>query len=1141
MMHVLVKALNINIFAVSKTSIFMNNFTLIRQNSLFCLYAVLMCGFSTFAFENNPASQPNCTLIQPAGATATTGNAALAIDNNVGTRWESAEADPQSLTVDLGSSQNINTVTIDWETANAKEYWLRGSIDGETWVDIVHKTNMPLNTRTDVLDGINATYRYLKMDGVTRNTGYGYSIWGFHVCGDAIAPSDCVEAPIASATATSGNASAAIDNVYDTRWESAFNDQQDFTVDLGTVVLVKEITIMWESANAKDYTLSGSVDGTDWVVIANLTNMATGAREDHFDGIDTGYRYLQMHGIARNPALDGGYYGYSIFEFNVCAPYVPLVPLTCDTPAAAASATATTGTAAAAIDGNMNTRWESAFNDTQSITIDRGEVVAIDFVKIYWEVANAKNYTLSGSVNGTDWTLIAIKSNMPTGTRTDDIVVNGSYRYFKVDCTLRNTGYGYSIWEFAICGELNYTSVPALIQAEDWYQMTGVLTEDTADTGGGKNVHNIDAGEWMKYPVSVPHTGQYTINARVAALGSGGVIEYRLDGVSLGTVNVPDTTAWQTWNTVSLTVNLTEGDHVFMVYAVSPPFNLNWIDIAANFVVWNGTAWDYGTPAAGVDAIINGAYSGNSFEVDNLTVNTGKTLTVTTAKTVTVNGQLVNNGSIDVQNNAALLQPDGSTYTGTGSFTARRDSNPLYRLDYTLWGSPVHGTQTLTQFSPYTATNPMRFYTYGLSEGVEQYIAVDAAATTVFSPGTGYLIRMPNNLPDVEGYNTGVNPLVVNGVFVGAANNGDVGVAIGNLSGHYIAVSNPYPSPISVVDFFQENQAVLQAGNGIYFWRKRNNSAESSYAHLSLAGFTANSTEGGDMGGEGGDFYYSGNDSLSTAFNSNWIISPGQGFFVKVKPDLTAGTQVMFKNSMRRSAPAANGQPFFKTQDNNDAPQVSRWWINLAGANAFSQALTTYMPQGTTGIDYGYDAKIFADGNAKLYTVAADENLAIQSRPVFTATDVVPMGYSVAAAGQFTLTLERTEGVFAQGQDIYIKDNMLGTISALGENGYSFTSAAGTFNTRFEVVYQPQGALGAHNPELASSVMVYQNNGAINIETGAVPMESVTLYDVRGRKLYALTGINGTQAAIAHLNATHQVVIVEINTVQGKVTRKIVY
>ncbi|WP_143090436.1 GEVED domain-containing protein [Flavobacterium akiainvivens] len=548
-------------------------------------------------------------------------------------------------------------------------------------------------------------------------------------------------------------------------------------------------------------------------------------------------------------------------------------------------------------------------------------------------------------------------------------------------------------------------------------------------------------------------------------------------------------------------------------------------------------------PGATADVVINGSntpeISTATATVKSLTIEQGATVTIKTGGTLTVNNALVNNGSIVVENNAALVQATGSIYTQSAGATAvvYRDSNPLYRLDYTLWGSPVAG-QNLFAFSDDTAVN--RFYTYGLNtNGEENYLAVPDPAAINFAPATGYLIRMPNNLPDVTGYNTGDATHVDHGVFTGTLNNGTVGAEAGNLVNHYIAVANPYASPISVVDFFTQNSGVLEAGEGIYFWRKKNNALATSYAHLSMAGFTANSAAGGNIE-NGGAYYYGGNTTGSTNFNENWIISPAQGFLVKLKSGISATSKVNFTNSMRRGVPAI-GQPFFRTQNNNDAPAVSRWWINLTGADVFSQSLVSYMPQATTGLDYGYDARAISDGPIALYSKEAEDNLAIQARPAFEVTDVVPMGFNITTAGEYTLALDHVDGQFAQGQDIFVKDNLLGTVHNLQDGAYTFTSGAGSFDTRFEVLYQTDGELGTNQPELANMVLVYQQNGAINITSGSVEMTGVTLYDIRGRKLYEQNGINATQTSVSNLAVAQQVIIVEIQTVNGTVSKKIVY
>jgi len=116
-------------------------------------------------------------------ATASSGDASLAVDNNLGTRWESDFSDPQWLMLDLGSRCKINKVVISWEVANAEQYELQGSKDGTTWSTIKSVTNATTGNRTDTLDGLSGKYRYLRIYGTQRTTQYGYSIYEVAVYG----------------------------------------------------------------------------------------------------------------------------------------------------------------------------------------------------------------------------------------------------------------------------------------------------------------------------------------------------------------------------------------------------------------------------------------------------------------------------------------------------------------------------------------------------------------------------------------------------------------------------------------------------------------------------------------------------------------------------------------------------------------------------------------------------------------------------------------------------------------------------------------------------------------------------------------------------------------------------------------------
>lgn len=225
-----------------------------------------------------------------------------------------------------------------------------------------------------------------------------------------------------------------------------------------------------------------------------------------------------------------------------------------------------------------------------------------------------------------------------------------------------------------------------------------------------------------------------------------------------------------------------------------------------------------------------------------------------------------------------------------------------------------------------------------------------------------------------------------------------------------------------------------------------------------------------------------------------------------------------------------------------EAPSVnimSRFWMNLTDSgNGFSQAMIAYSDQTTLGIDYGYDGEVLNDGgNVLLYSFAENRNLSIQARPAFTTADVVPLGFRVLTAGQFTIAIDRFDGLF-EGQNIYIKDNIVGVTRNLS-NSYTFASDAGTFTDRFEIVYTTT-VLDTDTPDLNNTI-VYKDGASIRINTGNNLMSNITVYDLQGRKLYSTNTLNTTKAAITDLQAQTQVLIVEVTTARGKVSKKIIF
>ncbi len=117
-------------------------------------------------------------------------NAAAGNDGNVeSTRWESESSDPQWWAVDLGKEYYIPRVEIDWETAASREYKIQISNDRnfDTFTDIAHMVDMPNAQGGHRIDNIQGSLmekgRYLRVYGISRNTGYGHSFYECRVYG----------------------------------------------------------------------------------------------------------------------------------------------------------------------------------------------------------------------------------------------------------------------------------------------------------------------------------------------------------------------------------------------------------------------------------------------------------------------------------------------------------------------------------------------------------------------------------------------------------------------------------------------------------------------------------------------------------------------------------------------------------------------------------------------------------------------------------------------------------------------------------------------------------------------------------------------------------------------------------------------
>jgi hypothetical protein len=103
-----------------------------------------------------------------------------AVDGDTGTRWSSAASDDQWLRVDLGTTASVTRVVLHWEAAHGKDYRIQLSQDGGSWTDA--RTVTGSDGGVDTVD-VSGQARYVRMQGLDRATGWGYSLWEFQVFG----------------------------------------------------------------------------------------------------------------------------------------------------------------------------------------------------------------------------------------------------------------------------------------------------------------------------------------------------------------------------------------------------------------------------------------------------------------------------------------------------------------------------------------------------------------------------------------------------------------------------------------------------------------------------------------------------------------------------------------------------------------------------------------------------------------------------------------------------------------------------------------------------------------------------------------------------------------------------------------------
>ncbi|KDR40934.1 beta-1,3-glucanase family protein [Caballeronia glathei] len=313
-----------------------------------------------------------------------------ATDGSTNSRWSSAFSDPQWIEVDLGAVQTVDRVVLRWQDSHGVDYKIQTSTDNAVWNDAVTKTGSAGGTE-DLRFNAPVQARYVRMFGTKRSTQYGYSLFEFEVYNSANTPTFPITATSTGSGTLTPNGSASV-------LQGGVQTYQ-FVPAAGTAVT------------------GVKVDGQDIGIIDHYT----------FDNVLASHTLNVAFGSAS-----------------------AAVNLSLGATASASGLENDGYPASNAIDGDLNSRFSSNYADDAWLMIDLGKETAFNRVVLNWENAYGKQYLIQTSNDKDDWSHTAYTQSNGKGGVEDLPLDNTTARYIRLQGVQRSSGYGYSLFEFAV-------------------------------------------------------------------------------------------------------------------------------------------------------------------------------------------------------------------------------------------------------------------------------------------------------------------------------------------------------------------------------------------------------------------------------------------------------------------------------------------------------------------------------------------------------------------------------------------------------------------------------------------------------------------------------------------------------------------
>lgn len=539
--------------------------------------------------------------------------------------------------------------------------------------------------------------------------------------------------------------------------------------------------------------------------------------------------------------------------------------------------------------------------------------------------------------------------------------------------------------------------------------------------------------------------------------------------------------------------------------------------VRINTTTWNGitSGWSNGAPTATTAVVFAADYTATSdFKACSILVESG-TITIPVGTSMTIQNNITNNGNIIVESDGNLIQINDSA-VNSGVILVKRDLQfrNIERKEYNYLISPVEGgnlktgiyrkedkiTPVNAPFTLYHTESNNKFYNSSGAYIAGRSLAVKEPALNSGALATAFFEGKPFN--GIIAYN-----LFYSGPSLG-----------------YNLVGNPYPSNLDLNVLYADNQAEIEST--FQFW---DNTANAIYEQQG-SGYTGNAYAvfNAVAGERGTGLPAPGKEQQEVLVprTPNNIVKVGQGFMVKAKG---TGKILNYRNYGRTAV--NEGSVFYGKQSQED-----RYFLKMTAPSGITSTIAMVYFAGGNNL-FGTDDSAAIPSSDEVYSIVQGEKVAINGRSTFVNTDNIPLGTRHFVGGDYTIALGDQEGIFANGQSIYLKDKQTNTITNLKAGNYTFTANAGASTGRFEIIYQSDVVLVTEST-FKEELTVYRDGEDFVVKAQTKKITRVEVYDMSGSLIFSQNA-NNTKVVVNGTSLSNGTYLLKINRGTEVYTKKI--